>query len=276
MKPVVSLLALLVALGGAHAATPSAATPAPATGTVASVYDGDTFTLSSGDKVRLKWINTPEIKPPEAYAVEAREATQAFVSGKTLTFVFGTTTRDGYGRLVAGVKIGEENLSIHLLERGMGHLFVIPPDDTDMTPFIAAQERARAAKRGIWSTAEFQGVLHITSFHANADGDDRENVNGEYLRVCNVSSSSLDLSGFKIVDISGNAYTFPSMVVPPGHTFKVHSGKGTHQTDPREQLAVYLGSPDPIWNNKDDRATISDRFGKVVDARTHSVQQETQ
>ncbi len=253
----------------------SSGPPPPATATVSSVYDGDTMTLSTGDKVRLRWVNTPERKPPEAYALEARDAASAFVSGRSVSLLYGATTRDGYGRLLAGIEIDGENLSIRLLELGMGHLFVIPPDTTDLRPFIAAQERARTARRGIWSTPEFQGVLHITSFHANADGDDRENVNGEYLRLCNISGQSLDLSGFKIADISGNTWEFPKILLPSGNTVKIHSGKGANQGDPMEQMAIFLGSADPIWNNKEDRATVYDRFGRMVDARAHSVQQET-
>lgn len=264
------LLAATVALAGG---VPEG--PPPASATVAGVYDGDTFTLSTGDKVRLKWVNTPELKPLEPYAVEAREATSAFLAGKSVKLLYGETKRDGYGRLVAGVEVDGKSLSVHLLELGLGHVFVIPPDDTDMAPLLDAQERAKAARRGIWSDPGFQGVLHITSFHANADGDDRENVNGEYLRVANVSAQKLDLSGFRIADISGNSWEFPQILLPPGQTVEVHSGKGTHQVDPNEQLEIFLGSADPIWNNKEDRATIYDRFGRVVDARLHSVQKET-
>ncbi len=249
--------------------------PPPSSATVTSVYDGDTLTLSTGDRVRLKWVNTPELKPPEAYGVEAREAAKAFVSGKTITLLYGETVRDGYGRLLAGIEVEGKSLTEHILELGLGHLFVIPPDETDLTAFIAAQERARKARRGLWSTPEFQGVLHMTSFHANANGDDRENVNGEYLRVCNVSAEAVDLTGYRIADISGNSFEFPKLLLPPGHTVKVHSGVGALQKDPSEQLAIYLGSAAPIWNNKQDRATIYDRFGRVVDAREHSVQQET-
>lgn len=249
--------------------------PGPATAVVVSVYDGDTFTLSTGDKVRLRWVNTPELKPPEAYGIEARDATSAFLNGKTVTLTYGPTVRDGYGRLLAAPSVDGKLLAEHLLDLGFGHLFVIPPDDTDFTALIAAQERARKAHRGIWSDPRYQGVLHITSFHANADGDDRENVNGEYLRVCNVSADKQDLSGYKIVDISGNSFELPQVVLPPGHTVKVHSGKGTTAADPREQIEVYLGSADPIWNNKLDRATIYDAFGRVVDSRTHEVKTES-
>lgn len=251
------------------------AADAPATATVTSVYDGDTFTLSTGDKVRLRWVNAPELKPEEPYAQDARGATSALVSGKVVTLLYGPTIRDGYGRLLAGAEIEGKNLSIHLLELGLAHLFIIPPDNTDLTPFIAAQEAARVARRGIWSTEGFQGVLHITSFHANADGDDRENVNGEYLRVCNISAQTQDLSGFRLSDISGNSWELPAIQMPAGHTVKVMAGKGTNQTDTSAQLEIYLQSADPIWNNQEDRATIYDRYGKVVDSRHHSVQSST-
>lgn len=243
----------------------------PAEASVAAVYDGDTLTLSTGDRVRLRWVNTPELKPLEPYGMEARELTASLVLQKTVTLLYGPTQRDGYDRLLAGVTVEGRNLSIALLEAGLGHLFVIPPDDTDMTPLIAAQARAKAARRGIWSTEGYQGALHITSFHANADGDDRQNVNGEYLRLCNVSGETLDTSGYRIADISGRSWEFPTAIVPPGHTIKVHSGRGQAQLDSSEQIAIYLGSADPIWNNTEDRATIYDRYARVVDSRNHHV-----
>ena len=66
----------------------------------------------------------------------------------------------------------------------------------------------------------------------------------------------------------------PSVVVPSGNTIKVHSGKGSNQTDAAQQLAIYLDNADPIWNNKEDRLTVYDRFGKVVDTRVHRVESE--
>ena len=247
----------------------------PATATVTSVYDGDTFTLDTGDRVRLRWVNTPEMKPNEDYGSEARDFAASLLQGKQVELLYGKTLRDGYGRLIAGVTVDGKNLSIELLKQGLAHMFVIPPDATDLAPFIAAQEAARAARRGVWSTSRYQGSLHITSFHANADGDDRENVNGEYLRVCNVSADAIDLSGYYITDISGNKFQFPQLVVPAGFTFKLHSGKGANAVDTQAQIAVHLQSADPIWNNKLDRASIYDRYGRVVDSRDHSVEKES-
>ncbi len=246
--------------------------PPPKTGTVKSVYDGDTFTLASGDKVRVSGINTPELKPVEEYGVEARNAAEAFLMGKEVTLSYGDSSRDGYGRLVAWVEVDGRSLEEDLVEKGFAHVFLIPPVDVgDPQALLAAQTRAQEANRGIWSTQTYKGGLHMTSFHANAPGDDRDNVNGEYIRACNVTDKPLNVAGYRIADLSGNSYAFPAMTIPPGHTVKITSGKGEHQTNPGEQMVLYLGSEGPIWNNKQDRATIYDKFGKVVDVRHHEV-----
>ena len=41
--------------------------PPPKTGVIIAVYDGDTFTLDNGDKIRLRGANTPELRPKEAF-----------------------------------------------------------------------------------------------------------------------------------------------------------------------------------------------------------------
>jgi len=245
------------------------ATP-PSSGRVVKVYDGDTLTLENGEKIRLRWVNTPELQPKEDYGLEAREAAKALTLGKIVKLAYGSVKRDGYGRLLASVQVGEVDLSTHLLGLGLGHLFIIPPDGADHTARNKAQAQARAAGRGIWSTDRYGGVLHITSFHANAPGDDRSNVNGEYLRVANVSDRSVDLDGFRITEQAGRSWLLPSLLIPPGHTVKIHSGRGSHQTDPSAQLAVYLDSDSPVWNNTRDRATLYDRHGRVIDSRLHA------
>jgi len=248
----------------------------PTQANVTSVYDGDTFTLDNGDKVRVGGVNTPELRPLEPYGVEAREATEAFVTGKDVTLIYGSVERDSYGRLLAWVEVEGDPLADHLITRGLAHVFLIPPVETgNVEAMLAAQDEARSNKRGIWSTEDYAGTLHMTSFHANAAGDDRENVNGEYLRVCNVTTEAVSLDGYRITDASGNSWPFPAMVVPAGHTVKVHSGVGDHQMDPGSQLAIYLGSPVPVWNNKSDVATIFDRYDQVVDRREHAVKKAT-
>lgn len=245
--------------------------PVPTEGIVASVYDGDTVTLESGDKIRLRWVNTPELRPVEEYGEEARDAARDFLLGKKVTLVTDAAdARDGYGRILAGLRTKEGDLSVHLAGLGLAHVFVIPPDDTDLEPLLKAQERARAAGLGIWSTDRYRGVLHITSFHANARGDDNENINGEYLRVCNVGTQPVDLAQFTLTDDNGHRWQLPALTIPVGHTVKIHSGVGENQGDPAMQIAAYLQSDRPIWNNDGDEATLYDAAGEIVDARAHN------
>ena len=262
--------ALVVPLApDARAEEPASAEAPPTHATIVSVYDGDTFTLDTGDRVRLSGANTPELKPYEPFASEARDATEAFVSGKQVQLHYGPTVRDHYGRLIASVTVDGQDLAQHLLERGLAHVFIVAPCDMDLTAMLAAQGRAREAKLGLWADSRYQGALHITSFHANGRGDERQDVNAEYLRVANVSTSPVNLDGYRIQDISGKSYNLPAIEIPAGFTFEIRSGVGTSQGAPTEALVVYLGSDWPIWNNDRDRATLLDPAGKVVDLRDH-------
>jgi len=239
-------------------------------------YDGDTLTLENGDKVRLSWVNTPELKPPEAYGKEARDLTQRLTEGKQVQLILqGENPRDGYGRLLAGVQVEGQNLSIALLEEGLGHVFIIPPERYDIQPLLDAQARAKAAKKGIWTTDHYQGALHITSFHANAAGDDRENVNGEYMRIANITNGPVNLISYKIAKQNGTTFDLPNVTIPAGYTVTVHSGHGAPKDDPNQQIAVYLGSDVPVWNNDHDRVIIYDKYSKVVDSREHTVKKPT-
>lgn len=258
-------------LAAALAAAPVEHPPIPTTVSVVSVYDGDTVTLSTGDKIRLKWANAPEMKPREAYAIEAKELTYTFTKGRTVELVVNeANARDGYGRILAGIRTDEGDLSVRLLELGLAHVYLVPPLDGDPTPYLEAEARARAERRGIWGTDRYQGTLHVTSFHANGQGDESRDPNLEYVRVCNITGASLDLEGYVVRNASGREFTLPKVVVPAGYTLKIHSGKGTHQTDPARQQTIYLGSDGPVWDNDHDRITILDRQGRVVDAREHA------
>jgi endonuclease YncB( thermonuclease family) len=75
--------------------------------TVKSVYDGDTFTLSSGEKVRLACIDTPEMrntkkkKADKPAAIAARDYLIALINDSDLTI--DRVTKDFYGRTIARV-----------------------------------------------------------------------------------------------------------------------------------------------------------------------------
>ena len=59
-------------VGGLLLAFLGISTPVQAAVTVIKIYDGDTVTLSTGERVRLLQIDTPELSPAECFADEAR------------------------------------------------------------------------------------------------------------------------------------------------------------------------------------------------------------
>ena len=257
MTPALLLLALSAPSG-----------PLPSEGRIVKVYDGDTFTLESGDKIRLRLVNTPELKPAEPYGQEARELADRWLMGRTVKLDVSPEGRDGYGRILAAVSTDEGPVALALLEAGLGHIFVIPPETIDLKPYYAAQDRARAAGRGIWSQEAFRSGFHVTSFHANGSGDDNLNPNGEYFRLCNVSEGPKDLAGWSIRTRSGAEYKLPPLTLPPGYTVKVTSGRGPHATDPTRPLTVYLNTDGPIYNDDYDVLQLMDPTGRVVEERS--------
>ena len=65
----------------------------PSRGIVTAVYDGDTFTLSSGEKIRLRGVNTPELRPKEDFGIEARDFAAHFLIQKKVKLHYGEVTK---------------------------------------------------------------------------------------------------------------------------------------------------------------------------------------
>lgn len=238
----------------------------PTAGVVTSVYDGDTLTLSTGEKIRLRWVNTPEIKPLEDGAYEAREATRRLCLDQRVKLTVGTIEYDSYGRLIASVECQGQDLGNHLLERGLGHVFIIPPDDLpDPSVLLGYQDAAREARAGIWRFKKYRAPLHITSFHVSA----RDALAGEYMRVANMSDEDIDLTGYTITNRAGQRWTLPSVTVPEGHTVKVYTGRGIDQTAPDRQQEVFLGNPEEVFDNTNEKVVIWDRDGNAVVTRRY-------
>jgi hypothetical protein len=155
-------------------------------------------------------------------------------------------------------------VNAELVAQGLGHLFVI--DSFDQYPeWLQLQRDAQARRVGMWSPNGVSGPLKITTLRADAEGDDRHNLNGEYVRICNVSTELVKLQGFSIQDDSQHRYVFPAGRLKSDYTILLLSGKGYQKTR-RHQLLFYWGSARPIWNNDGDTAWLFDPNGKLIDS----------
>jgi micrococcal nuclease len=228
---------------------------------VKRVVDGDTIVLADGRHVRYLGINTPEHGEP--FWKEAGDYNAQKVRGKMVTLEFGEVLEDKYGRTLAYVFVGGEMVNAQLLKAGLAHLFILEPI-AYYDSFLRFQEEARGQRLGIWGKDGFRGPLKITNLHADAPGDDRVNLNGEYVRICNISPQDVKLKGFSILDNEGHRYVFPRAFLKPGYTLLLLTGAGRDMIE-GDQLFFYWNSLYPIWNNKEDKATLKDSQAEVVD-----------
>ena len=95
-----------------------------ATVVIASCYDGDTCTTTTGERVRLACIDTPELVGKRAKPVPARAARdylRELVVGKEVSI--RRITEDRYGRTVGELFIGPTNVQQEMVIGGHAHIF---------------------------------------------------------------------------------------------------------------------------------------------------------
>nr|WP_303647115.1 lamin tail domain-containing protein [Haloarchaeobius salinus] len=103
------------------------------------------------------------------------------------------------------------------------------------------------------------GQLSLVEVHADAAGNDNENLNDEYLVFENTGDSTLDLGGWVLEDAAGHRYTFPTVTLAPGEQVTVYTGSGTDGDG-----ELYWGADGAIWNNGGDTVLVTTDDGTVV------------
>ena len=91
---------------------------------IASCYDGDTCTSSTGEKIRLACIDTPELRGKRADPVPAKEARdylRELAVGHKVTIRRITTDR--YGRTVAELFLNGSNVQQELVASGNASIY---------------------------------------------------------------------------------------------------------------------------------------------------------
>ena len=102
--------------------------------------------------------------------------------------------------------------------------------------------------------------------HADAQGDDRSNLNGEYLVIANTGDEPRDLSGYQLRDAVGKTYTVPAGVtLAPGDNLTLRTGSGTDTPG-----TLYWNASSPVWNNDGDTVTVTTESGELVVEESYS------
>lgn len=123
------------------------------------VYDGDTFKLVDGTKIRLLGIDAPETEKElvleEPYALESKQYLERLVHGKKVRLEYDVQAYDQYGRDLCYVYT-EDSVFVNaeMLRAGMARSLVIAPNFKHRSKMKEAREEAKKERKGIW-----QGTL---------------------------------------------------------------------------------------------------------------------
>jgi micrococcal nuclease len=222
---------------------------------VIEVIDGDTIVLSNNEHVRLVGINTPESE--RYFYGEAKEVLKLLVLNKNVRLERDVDDRDTYGRLLRYVYIGNLFVNLEMVKRGFANAFTFPPNVKYTNKFIEAEREARTNEVGLWKKSNSSNIQ--ININCDAEGDDRINLNGEYVIFKNNNNFNINLGGWTVKDLSTNIYDFEKVNFKSGSNLILFSGKGTDSEN-----KLYWNSIKPIWNNDHDTLYLRDTEGLIV------------
>jgi endonuclease YncB( thermonuclease family) len=118
------------------------------------LIDGDTVAILTPDnqqvRVRVNWIDAPELGQPFGHT--AKQAMSGLVFGKEVEL--STRGKDRYGRTLALVFVDGVDAGLELIRLGMAWPYYkyLPEADQELrVAYLAAAERAKANRLGLWS-----------------------------------------------------------------------------------------------------------------------------
>lgn len=118
-------------------------------GTVVGVIDGDTIDVlveGRAVRVRLAEIDAPERR--QAFGSKAKRELSALIFRREATVT--DEGRDRYGRVVGTVRVDGRNINETMVWMGLAWAY---PRYVVHQSYYAAQDAAKAAKRGLWADA---------------------------------------------------------------------------------------------------------------------------
>ncbi len=228
---------------------------------VERVIDGDTFVVegvvgntaslrsrhenpSQSISVRLLGVNSPE--RGEQYYDEAREFLEEAVINKNVRLEFGKEKKDKYGRVLAYVFVGGENINLKLVEEGFANFYFPSGRDVYYENFKKAWEECsdnlcERSENECIVLEEFDYEEEVVVFY-NKCGDG-------------------DLTGWEIKDEGRKKFVFPDFVLGEGESVRVVVGD---KSAPINKNELVWERKDYVWTDSGDTLFLRDREGKLV------------
>lgn len=112
------------------------------------------------------------------------------------------------------------------------------------------------------------GDIQFTKIVYNSPGADtasNTSLNGEYVRLTNKTTRTIDLRNWTVRDAAGHVYRISSThLLRAGKTMYLHTGKGTNGRP--DSAHRYWGRTGYIWNNGGDTAILRTSSNRTIDS----------
>jgi lamin tail-like protein len=112
------------------------------------------------------------------------------------------------------------------------------------------------------------GDIQFTKIVYNSPGTDtgsNTSLNGEYVRLTNKTTRTIDLKNWTIRDAAGHIYLIStSHLLRAGKTLYLHTGKGTNGRP--DSAHRYWGRTGYIWNNGGDTSILRTNSNRTIDS----------
>ncbi|WP_233274819.1 lamin tail domain-containing protein [Haladaptatus cibarius] len=272
--------------------------------TITRIVDGDTveFEYRNGtqETARLLGVDTPEVHtandPEEFEGVpndesgatclrdwghKASEFARSELADEQVTISFDPNEgpRDRYDRLLVYIRDDGKSFNYQLVKQGYARVYDSKFEQRER--FYSAESEAQQEKVGLWACRDGSGGsgssqttdgssgttgLTIAQIHADAEGNDHENLNDEYIVLRNSGNDALDISGWTVSDEADHTYRVPSGTsLESGARVTLYTGSGSDS-----ESELYWGSDGAVWNNGDDTITVRNASDDVVLRKEYS------
>ena len=223
------------------------------TGKATFIADGDTLDVNVGGdrrgvyRVRITGLNAPELsvysskasrRRGECHGVAAANRLEQLVRsarGRVRVSAKRASSRSGkrWRRSVA-VRRGGRWRDVGRVLVSEGHALFLPNTVETHANLLYSSlaQRAAIAQRNVWSpsgcgSGPSQNAALRVTVNWDADSNDAQNINGEWVRITNDSAGDVPVGGWTVRDSSARRYRLPAgATVPARGAITVHAGRG--------------------------------------------------
>jgi len=231
---------------------------------VAGVIDGDTIKLSNNETVRLLGINSVE-KGQRCWE-EAKKRLEQLILNKEVKLESDFDNLDKYGRSLRFIFLDNININVLMVKEGLASVYIVGSNKKYLSELEAAERQAKESSGCIWNKSfSCKDCIGVAYMRYDADGNDCNNPNDEYVKFSNTCSQECDMTGWTVKDEGTSTYTFPSFILQPNSMVTLKSGWG--KDTPEELFWKNSGTSSScpaIWNNDKDTIFLRDKAGLLV------------